>query len=395
MGPLKRKSIRAGSLAILIAFAVISAAQGMHNALVQSQDFQWSGVRMLMHRIDPWADALQHDPRHMILKSQIPNYLPLLYVLMLPLGALPLLPAQMIWAFCNLAFATVSALLVSRFYGLTRTYTLGVLALMWIATPTRMTIGNGQYGLFVLVLWCLSLLTVRVTDRRSAISGISYVKFNFAPPLLLYLLMRSGLRRALVSLVPVLTGAVLVCVWLGEWHSPGQILRFTIAPLRVAETGYFPRLGGCNLMDMIEPALSRMRVPFHMLNPITTSAALAIWGVLLNKCLKRHPAAVEWHMALLGLASYALFRHHPYDAVTLLFPLCYALARWRSPQSKLVITIVAYFWYLQRLLDIFERHSTVRPELEFLLLIAAIALTYQLGPEEQPWSQAPRAAALH
>ena len=30
--------------------------------------------------------------------------------------------------------------------------TLAVLCLMWMATPTRVTVGNGQYGLLVLVL---------------------------------------------------------------------------------------------------------------------------------------------------------------------------------------------------------------------------------------------------
>src|SRR5215469_5692044 len=221
---LERRNVRSGILTILVVLALLSAAQGLHNAIEQSQDLQWSGTRMLMARIDPWADALKEDPHHMILKSQIPNYLPLLYLLMLPLGILPLAKAQIVWALCNLAFAALSAWLASRFYGLGKSLTLAVLCLLWMATPTRVTIGNGQYGLFVLVLWCVSLLSIRMTDTRAMIAGVSYVKYNFAPPLLLYLLMRDSLRRALMSLVPVLAGAVCVCLWLGEWHSPGQIL---------------------------------------------------------------------------------------------------------------------------------------------------------------------------
>ena len=231
----ERRSVRAGVLVILAALALLSAAQGLRNALVQSQDLQWSGARMLMERIDPWADALQHDPRHMILKTQIPNYLPLLYLMMLPLGALPPLAAQIIWGLCNLSFAALSAWLAARFYGLGKSMTLAVLCLILMATPTRVTIGNGQYGLFVLVLWCASLLAIRITDGRAMTCGISYVKFNFAPLLLLYLLMKSGMRRVSVSVVPVLAGAILVCLWLGEWHSLRQILGFSVAPLLVAE----------------------------------------------------------------------------------------------------------------------------------------------------------------
>jgi hypothetical protein len=216
------------------------------------------------------------------------------------------------------------------------------------------------------------------------ICGISYVKFNFAPLLLLYLLMKSGMRRALVSVVPVLAGAILVCLWLGEWHSLRQILGFSVAPLLVAETGYFPRWGGSNLMDMVEPALVGLRVPLHLMSAISTSVALLVWGFVLHNCLRRSAVAVRWHMALLGLASSALFRHHPYDAVTLLFPFCYALERWRGPRSKLVIAIIAYCWYVQRLLEFVDPYSNFLPKVEFLLLVLAMALVYRIGPEAQP-----------
>lgn len=371
---------------ILVALALLSAAEGLRNAILQSQDFQWSGTRMLIQRIDPWADALQHDPAHMIVKSQIPNYLPLLYLLSLPLGFLPLVPAQVVWALCNLAFAALSAWLTARFYRLGSQATLAVLCLMWMATPTRTTIGNGQYGLLVLVLWCVSLLAVPLTDTRAMISGISYVKYNFAPVVLLYLLMKAGLRRAMMSLLPALAGAVLVCLWLGEWHSIGQFLHFSVQPLRVADTtfGYFPRWGGSNLMDMIEPPLYRLGVPPHMLTSLSTSAAVLVWGIVLYKVLRRSRTSVGWHMALLGLASFALFRHHSYDAVTLLFPLCFAFERWRSSQSKLLIALVAYSWYLKRFLDVVDPYSNVLPKVEFLLLIFAMGVVYSMGPETQP-----------
>jgi hypothetical protein len=380
----ERRNVRTGVLIILGALALLSAVQGLRNALVQSQDLQWSGTRMLMQRIDPWADALQNDPAHLILKSQNPNYLPLLYLLMLPLGALPVVEAQIIWGICNLVFAALSAWLAARFYGLGKSAAFAILCLLWMATPTRVTVGNGQYGLLVLVLWCVSLLAVRITDTRAMVAGVSYVKFNFAPPLLVYLLMKAGLRRALMSLIPVLVGAVLVCLWLGEWHSPGQILRFAWAPLHVSELGYFPRWGGSNLADMIEPTLVRFHVPFLMLTPTVVSAGLVIWIVFFYNCLRRSPDAVGWHMALLGLASFALFRHHSYDSVTLLFALCFAFQRWRNPQSKVLIAIVAYCWYVQRLLNSVDPYSRVFPKVEFALLVLAMALVYRIGPEPQP-----------
>ena len=72
------------------------------------------------------------------------------------------------------------------------------------------TVGNGQYGLLVLVLWCVRhSWRPGSTDGRAMVSGVSFVKFNFAPALFLYLLMKSGLRRALMSLVPVLAWSCL------------------------------------------------------------------------------------------------------------------------------------------------------------------------------------------
>lgn len=361
---------------------------------------QWSGARMLMQHIDPWADALAGDPAHMIAKTQIPNYLPLLYILMLPLGALPLPAAQIVWGLCNLAFAAVSAWLAARFYVRDRSVALAVVCLIWMSTPARVTVGNGQYGLLVLVLWCASLLAPGIDDKRAMIAGVSYVKFNFAPPLFLYLLMKSGLRRALLSLAPVLVGAALVCIWLHEWHSAGELFRFLTAPARVVESGgYFPRWGGTNLMDMVEPPLVSMHVPGAMLTAVSTSVAFITWGILLYKALRRNSGAVGWHMALLGLGSFALFRHHSYDAVTLLFPLCFALEHWQRAQSKLLLGIVAYFWYLQQMVDEVYSWRFARSRLEFLLLVVAIVITYRMGPRAQqdtaPELRSPSVAALH
>lgn len=354
---------------------------------------------MLMQHIDPWADYLNGSPGHMILKSQIPNYLPLLYVLMLPLGVVSLPVAQIIWAVCNLAFAGVSGWLAARFYDIRGRAAVAVVCLLWMATPTRVTIGNGQYGLLVLVLWCAALLTARIDDKRSMIAGVSYVKFNFAPPLFLYLLMKSGMRRGLMSLVPVLAGAALVCGWLNEWHSVGQIFRFLISPERVAETGYFPRWGGSNLMDAVEPIFFRAHEPFNMLTATSTSIALVTWGILLYKCLRRQFDAVDWHMAILGLGSFALFRHHPYDAVVLLFPLCFALRRRQSKLAKVLFGIVAYFWYAQRMMNGSLDWTLFRSRLEFALLVVALVITYRMGPRVQrssaPELRSSSAPALH
>ena len=407
----ERRNVRAGLLLVLMLLALVSLTKGLQNARGQSQDLQWSGARMLMRHIDPWRDALNQDPGHLIQKSQIPNYLPLLYILMLPLGILPLADAQMVWAICNILFAMVSVWLATRFFGLRRSTSLAVLFLLLIATPTRVTIGNGQYGLLVLLLWSAGLLIDRLNDGRSMVTGVSYVKFNFAPPVLVYLLMRFGIRRALVSLLPILAGAIVVCLWLGEWHTGAQLMQFLTSPLHVAEYGYFPRLGGSNLMDMVEPILDSLRVPFRWFDLIETSCAvLAFIPIFLSRPNGDRRDAVCADVALLALASFALFRHHPYDSVVLLFVVCYALRGPWSRRSIALLCVVAYFWYLQRGLDQLRFVPSWRPPAEFALLAGALAIMLSLrrsgtrapsaGPSEQDHehplqSESGSAAALH
>ncbi len=108
----------------------------------RSQDFQWSGTRMLLDRVDPWLDFLHGDPLHRILLLQIPNYLPVLYVLLVPFGLLPFTVAKAVWVVCNLCFAVASVVLAARFYGLRNRMLWVTLGLFLTATCVRNTIGN-------------------------------------------------------------------------------------------------------------------------------------------------------------------------------------------------------------------------------------------------------------
>jgi hypothetical protein len=197
-------------LFLVLAAAVVSTLQGGRDAIHRSQDFQWSGERLLFQHVDPWAEYLRGDPDHRFYATQIPNYLAILYVLIIPFGFLSLVQANLAWFLCNLAFAVTSAVLAARFYGLQR-YVFLIIGLMLAATPTRMTFGNGQQGLLVLFLWSLSLFSTRLTDGRSLVCGISYFKFSFGPPVFFYLLLRKGLRAVMLSAVP----AVVASFWFG------------------------------------------------------------------------------------------------------------------------------------------------------------------------------------
>lgn len=243
-------------IAALLLGGAVSAAAGIANAFHNSSDFQWSGAHLLLHHVDPWREELAGNPRGLIYKIQQPNYLPLLYVLISPVGLLSAVAAQKVWAFCNLAFLLLSLWGTNRFYGLRSFSGAGlVTALALMATPMRVAIGNGQQSLLVLLVWCLALQHVRLQRRDITIAGISYLKFSFAPPLVMYLWLKNGFRALLWSAIPALAGLIVVWLWMTHGHSLHQLVVFAFEPLKVAQHGYFPIGEDPNLMDQIEPFL--------------------------------------------------------------------------------------------------------------------------------------------
>jgi hypothetical protein len=339
-------------LTILILMAAVSVWQGAHNALApgRSQDFQWSGTHIVVQHIDPWADYLNGDPVHQIVKTQVPNYLPLLYVLIWPIGMMSLSTATAVWAVCNLTFGLISAFLCGRFYGF-RGYWCGVLVAMLMAsTPMRNSLGNGQQSLLVLLIWVLALC--RTPKASSALTaGFSYFKYSFAPPLFLLLLFRIGIAAALLSLVPALVTLVFVYLWTGgSLLHPVGLLHMLFEPLKVAQSGGYFGTPGSNLMDALELGLKGSHLAPAMVSGLEYGLPLVISTVLIY-LIARKKSSLSWDLqiALLALVSILLFKHHGYDEVVLLFPVAYCMRNIRTMAARWALGILCYLWYGERL----------------------------------------------
>ncbi len=382
MNWLSTRAARSLLLVVLACAALFSVVRGAQNGIHSSQDFQWSGAQLIDRHIDPWADAVAGDPLHLLTLTQDPNYLPLLYVLFAPLGMLDRIPAQIVWVICNIAFAILSGFIAARFYGFGRYGIAASICALLAATPTRMTIGNGQQGLFILFLWSLALLAPHITNARAAIAGTSYFKYNFAPPIVIYLWLRSGIRAILVSLLPTLAGLIIIWLWFTGGRDLHMLHWFAVAPFKLARRGYFPFGGGSNLMDVLE-------VPIYLLHPSrivfessTFAAALIVCVAVLYRAIHSR-ASVQNHMALLGLLSFSLFKHHTYDGVVLLFTLCY-LARLRQHRvAQVGLVLLGFIWYASRFVDQLFPSTlswSFMPECAMLLTIAW--LIFRLQPAE-------------
>ena len=384
-------------LAILVVLATISAAAGVFNGSRRSQDFQYSGERVLLHHVDPWADFLAGDPNHDFAMTQIPNYLAILYVILVPYGLVSAAAARTLWALTNLFFAVASGTWAARYYGMRGRGIVAVVCLLLMSTAARNTMGNGQAALLVLFFWSLMLLLAqRSAGRRvggqAELLGASYFKFSFGPPLLLFVLFRWGVRAALWTVVPALVALGLVWLWLTGGHNPHALVRIALEPLAVAKHGFIPDFGDPNLMNVAEIGLRRL--PENVMNGIELALALAVCVPLSWVAFRRHRnASLGWHMALLATMSYGLFKHHTYDGVVLLFPLCYGLSRWRERAGRWIVGLIAYLFYFERLLEAVHLHRWWFCVPDFAVLMGVLVLTYRLRAAE-PREESSRAMEL-
>ena len=219
---------------ILLFPSLVSLTAGIHNGLKRSrsQDYQWSGAHLFSLHYDPYLVYLLKDPGHQILKSQVPNYLQELYVLLWPMGMLNEHTAAALWLGFNLLFAVVSVLLLGHIFKLTQGKTLSLGLLLATSTPFRIAIGNGQQSLLLLMLL---LLVFAAPARGGWTLGLSYFKYSFAPILFFYFACKKAYRILLLSLVLPIAG------WLIFWiRVGGSPLRTALEPVLVGRIGVSP-----------------------------------------------------------------------------------------------------------------------------------------------------------
>jgi hypothetical protein len=319
--------------------ALLSCGQGVRNALLYSQDFQWSPAKVLLDGADPFAVWLSGDAAHRIILTQTPNYAHLLYLLLLPVGALPWAAAKPFWAAANLLFAVASCWLLSRDNRLPRQFAIAILCVFLASTPLRMVIGNGQQVL--LSLFCLYLgWTLPGTLAASFFLAVGFSKYTFALPFALGLLLERRIGRLMGA------GAFLGAGWLVfSGLSDSSPLATLLEPVKVGSKAV--GLGIADLMSLGN-ALRLDSVVFP-----GVSAGLALIGatsltLVLKGPLARMSSAERF--AALGLIALMSFVHLSYDFVYLL-PMAMLLPNLPVPRRMVVAVGVAWFWFMLKGVD--------------------------------------------
>jgi len=159
------KYIKKALLYILTVLAVVSVVQGVKNALLFSQDFQYDAALALRCGINPYEESLhptgilQTGPtadfydffeERGIPQKMEANQFPSLLMLLYPMTLLPYSTARVLWLILNLLFTLLSVILLRKTFcrDMDRDVFSILMLLMVAGTPWRNQLGVGQHTLF-------------------------------------------------------------------------------------------------------------------------------------------------------------------------------------------------------------------------------------------------------
>lgn len=324
-------------LAIVACMAALSLYIGVSEALVTGTDFQWSGARLIGQHLDPWKIMLSGDPSHLIRPGQTPNYLHELYIFLLPVGYLSLSKALAVWCIVNLLMLGCTLRLVTRMFAMGRMHSILLTLLVLSSTPFRMTMSNGQHGIFILLMMTL-FFYLRESGARGIFLGISYSKYSFSPLLVFFLLFKRRFKTLLVStLAP---GVGLFLVWL---LIHGNLRTLALEPFKLSRYGV--GLGYGDVMTPIEMALRSAGSSPQLAYQIPTLVgmlAAVIAAFLLARAKGLNERA---HFALILPLTLLCFKHLLYDYVVMLVPMALVLMARRSVARTVALLGILYFWF--------------------------------------------------
>ena len=204
----------------LFAFAVLLLAAMVwadRPPTMEKTDFSVTYIGSRMVHLGMGARLYDLDEQRKLKRELLPDAEPLLFehppfeaFLLSPLGALPYKWAYLLWGLINIAvWLTLPFLL--RPYALVPRDELGYLVLWLLFAPLGVALFQGQSSLFILLFYALAFVQLKRGHdfRAGAIFGLALMKFQFAVPFALILLLAR--KRKFVKGF-LLTGAALSAI---------------------------------------------------------------------------------------------------------------------------------------------------------------------------------------
>ena len=363
-----RNRLRAIALLLLGPAALFSLVRGIHHAFqYESHDLQWISAHLIDQHIDPWQEKLSglpHHPQHF----SPPNYLHILYLVLLPFGLLDFHTAEVVWCIASICFSVGAVYLLKRLFSLDYFQSALILCLLWMSSPFRVVLETGQMSLCELFLFSAAY-AIGFTWLGAVSFGISFAKYSFSPVAVLVHLFRGRIRFLLIAIGVAVIGLLGIHLLL-----PTPLSLLAREPLIIARTSVNP-----GLADVMTYAEYLFRLHVALARAISCSYFISLAGTVAYAIfLSRYRISRGAELTLVSLASLLLFKHLIYDYVFLLIPLAYALSGKNPEKKRPIIGVVLIFWFLTALLGRSVGDYTVNlagMAINVLLLAALLAYT--------------------
>jgi hypothetical protein len=369
---------RSTILMFLAVMAAVSTFVAIKEAVSTGTDFQWSGAHLLAQHQDPWRTYIDGDPQRQIILGQQPNYLAEFYLMLGPLGRMPFPKALVWWCGLNLVFLAGNLFLLQRMFTLDRDHTLLLTFLVLSSTPFRVTMSNGQHGIFILLMLTL-VFYMKSRWTKGVALGISFGKYSFSPLVVMLLLVKKRLDVVLISTIPPLIGLLIAWRMLG-----GKLKTLAFEPIATSKLAMGP--GNGDIMTPLEIFLRNHGVAaaqtytIPALFGLIVAMGVAVW-IGRNKRLDE-----RMQLAVVLVMTLFCFKHVLYDFVVLMVPVAAALMAPKSRARALVLVCMVHFWFITTIVNRFFPARVYAPEVIIysLLLLAMGIATSHLYPRCRP-----------
>lgn len=340
---LKKAGVRLLAVAALLA-ACLFVAIGCRNALLPSgsHDMQWTPTRDLLAGVNPYENFInwQEDgheltPPHFL--NQSPSYPASVYVMIAPLGMLDWGTAKATWLTINLALIALMLAGLQKQFPIRHPWALTFLIAGFLcSTPVRASLGAGQINFLSLAAFVWAYHFSQTQDRRSqCVAGIllaiAWAKYSLTFPLTLVFINQRNWRpialAALIHFVLTLAAALQLNLY------PQEFFFNSVAVVMMGNGTGFANMAALAML-------------LHVPSPVAMSAiSIALLGAAYSvariKDIRQLPL-----LAVLAMLSYALFYHHSYDFIVLLF-LAWCIVSEKLSASVLISsgTIIVLSWF--------------------------------------------------
>jgi len=175
-----------------------------------SGDFQWQPAKCAFEGINHYSSYLNSDGSCRKFMSQLGEYAQGFYIMIYPFTLLEWNAAKILWFSLNIILITLVPLMLSTKFELNKTETCLVIFFILYSIIVRVNLIIGQQTIFV--LFFLILPFVYKSKLSSALSGISYFKYNIGYALFLFFLVSKKYKKLFLSIIPCFFGALFYCL---------------------------------------------------------------------------------------------------------------------------------------------------------------------------------------